>query len=332
MKWLGFWLKNSRYVALPQSVMPAIVALSMALPSGHFDFVQALLAFAGVIFAHLGMNLADDYFDYRNKSDVVRNRLHHQGFRARIAKCDYLTSGKATSKQLLVAVIAFLLIAASFGTIILLYRGITILVLAFAGLALGLFYSCPPLKLSYYGLGEIVIGIMFGPLLMTGVYFAACGQIDGTIIFTSIPIGLLVMNIIFTHSVMDQHADKAISKMTFAILLNKKSYIRFAAFLFNFLPFIILLVGVLLGMVHWLYLIAFLTLPHAIWLFDSISLFLDNDKAKQSPKKWLGRMENWQAIKDAGLDWFMIRWYASRNLITSFCIIIILINIILALC
>jgi hypothetical protein len=60
--------------------------------------------------------------------------------------------------------------------------------------------------------------------------------------------------------------------------------------------------------------------------------FLNNETAEERPERWLGRMENWQQIKDAKLDWFMVRWYASRNLISGFCIIIAVINIILALC
>ncbi|MDR1846935.1 MAG: prenyltransferase [Bacteroidales bacterium] len=324
-----FWLKNARYVALPQSVMPAVMAVLLAVGSEDFKIIPALAAVVGAVVAHLGMNLADDYFDYRMKSDSVRNRLLHQGFRARIAKCDYLTSQTATPKQLLIAVFVFLAVAGGLGGIVMLYRGVTILYIAFVGLFLGIFYSCPPLKLSYLGLGDIVIGIMFGPLLMSGVYFAACGELTGFAVFASVPVGILVMNIIFTHSIMDRHADRAIGKMTFATLLTGNKALLTAGFMVCFAPFFVVTAGVWLGFMHWLYLAVFMVIPRAVWLFCSMYRFLQNEKAEVRREIWLGRMENWQRITASGLDWFMVRWYASRNLLTSFCFLMMVIHIIL---
>ncbi|MDR0789947.1 MAG: prenyltransferase [Bacteroidales bacterium] len=332
MRKIIFWLKNARYQSLPQSITPAIVALSMAFVSKGFDWILALVGLIGAIVAHLAINLADDYFDYGVKSGDARNRLNHQGFRARIAKYEYLTAGKATMKQLLTTIVVLLAVAASLGSVVLYYRGAIVLYIALAGLVLGIFYSCPPLKLSYRGLGEIVIGLVFGPLLMTGVYYAACGQIDSHILFASIPIGLLVMNIIFTHSIMDRHADKAVGKMTFAILLNGKRPMLICCFILNFLPFFVVLVSVLTGFLHWLYLLVLVVIPRAVWLYRSMKSFLEDEASKPTRKKWLGRMDNWENIKQMGIDWFMIRWYVSRNLISSFCIIFVFVNIILALC
>ena len=54
---------------------------------------------------------------------------------------------------------------------------------------LGVFYSAPPLKLAYRGLGEPVIGLIFGPLLMLGVYYSACGDMDASVLWISLPFG-----------------------------------------------------------------------------------------------------------------------------------------------
>ena len=66
------WMANARSSSLAQSGMPACLAVVLALGQGHFSLLLAALAVLGVMSAHLGMNLADDYFDY--KADMLSDR------------------------------------------------------------------------------------------------------------------------------------------------------------------------------------------------------------------------------------------------------------------
>ncbi|MBO7316786.1 MAG: prenyltransferase, partial [Paludibacteraceae bacterium] len=122
MKKLLFWIKNARSIALPQSLLPAILAITMAAKYEEFSLWLSLIALIGVVFAHLGMNLADDFFDYRQKTTEIRSQLTDSGKKAHI-KCHYLLSGEATEKQLLMAMCSFLAIAGTCGFIVLLFRG-----------------------------------------------------------------------------------------------------------------------------------------------------------------------------------------------------------------
>ena len=74
--------KNARYRSLAQSVMPAVLAAVMASRNEGFIWWTALLAIAGVAMAHLAMNLADDWFDYRVDMLGDRDKVTRQGFRA----------------------------------------------------------------------------------------------------------------------------------------------------------------------------------------------------------------------------------------------------------
>ena len=47
------------------------------------------------------------------------------------------------------------------------------------------------------------------------------------------------------------------------------------------------------------------------------------------PPKYMGNMGNWEKFQIAGVDWFMARWLGARNILSLFCIVIILVNIIL---
>lgn len=333
MKTLSFWMTNARKTSLMQSLMPAMLAVVMALGSENFNPWLALAAVVGVMAAHLGMNLADDYFDYKVGTSESRKKLVRQGFRARIVKYPYLTDGSATLADLKWAIVLFLAFAALLGGCVLAFRGSNVLWIALVTLFLGLFYSAKPLKLSYRGLGELVIGVIFGPLLMSGVYIAASGHFDTSIIWVSIPVGLLVINILFTHSFIDQAADKASGKVTLAVLLSNDKANLAVSILLNIVPFAAIIVAVLAGYLHYAYLAVLLVFPRALWLLHSLKAFANKKEINmERPSKFLGRMENWEAIKQSGIDWFMIRWYCARNIISDFCLIVAVVTIILILC
>ncbi len=333
MKLLKAWWHNARPTALIQSMMPACLAVVLAIGKDGFSLPLALMAVVGVMMAHLGLNLTDDYFDYYANSGKSRAELKRQGIRARHVKYPYLQDGSATLKDLRIAIVAYFLIAFVFGVIIWYFRSNMLLYIFLLTLLMGVFYSAPPLKLSYRGLGELVIGIIFGPLLMTGVYVSACGEFNMGIVYLSVPVGLLVLNILFTHSFIDQAADAASHKMTFARLLKSDRANLIAAYLINFLPFVIVLAGVLAGSLHWLYLSVFLVLPRSLWLCRSLVAFARDEMVDtRRPPRFLGRMENWEAICQSETDWFMIRWYAARNIISAFCQYCIIVHIVYLIC
>ena len=322
------WINNARPVALPQSLFPAVLAICLAVKTDGFNIWLGLLAILGVIAGHLGMNLFDDYFDYKVKDSSYRDTMYRKGFRARISKCQYLISGQASLKQLLVACVVFGIIALSFGAVIWYFRGNFILWLALITAVVGVSYSGPPLRLSYRGLGELVIGFIFGPLLMTGVYYSACGQWDYSLLFVSVPIGLLVTNIVYSHAIMDYEPDKEVGKMTFAVLLKqKKNMLIFHQLLINS-AYLLIISGIISGYLSIYYWLIFLTFPLAVYQQYLMVEFVKNPERSFSPKWWMGPMPNWEKMKAGGVDWFMIRWLSARNLLTFFCLIIIFISFI----
>ncbi|MDR0680623.1 MAG: prenyltransferase [Dysgonamonadaceae bacterium] len=325
MNFIRFWMQNARSRSLPQSLLPAVLAVCMASQTGDFSIYLGILAVLGVITCHLAMNLFDDYFDYKVKGSEFRDTLARKGFRSRIAKCPYITSGAVSLKQLLWACLIFGFSALCFGFVISLYRGNTILWFALITAVLGISYSGAPLRLSYHGLGEIVIGIMFGPLLMTGVYYSACGQLDLPVVFVSVPVGLLVANIVYTHAIMDYEPDKEVGKMTFAVLLKKKKRMLTALLMLLITAFLSITGGVITGYLSPFYLLTLLTVPMAVALFYLMIEFVRHPEKKFSPRFWMGPMNDWQRIEAFGLDWFMIRWLLARNLLSFFCLIIVIV-------
>ena len=328
---LKFWFHNARPVSLPQSVMPALTAFFLALSEEGFSWWLGLLGILGGCLAHLGMNLADDYFDYRKKETGFRDSLAREGIRARTAKCPYITSGQATVQQTLWAAVGFGVAALVPGAVILWQRGPVILLIAALGIFLGESYSGDPLRFSYRGLGELDIGVMFGPLLMAGVYVAACGHLSWNLAAPMVSMGLLVTNILFVHSVLDYEADVRAGKATLAACFPRPEGRLFLLGIFLFVPDILTVLLVALGKTSPWYLVVLVTLPWSCALLVSVKAYLADPAAGVFQKGWYGPMGNWKQICERNIEWFMFRWYLARNLLTAFALIYILVSAGLAL-
>lgn len=322
------WFRNARPISLPQSMLPAITAVALSYGNEEFSWLAAIVCLVGVMFLHLGMNLMDDYFDWRVGSAEARKEAIGEGFRGRMTKYPYLTSGEATPKQLLGAIACFMAIAAVMGAVVLAIRGWMILAWVVAALIIGTSYSGGPLKLGFRGLGEMVIFIMFGPLMMSGVYYSVTGVLDWKILLLSTAVGLLVMNIVYSHSVLDAVPDKKMGKFTMAHLMGgKKGQIALSAFI-NTAPYLIVVVGVVCGLLHPAYLAVLAVMPVSLWLVGSLRDFVNHKETPIVPKRWMGPMGDFERFRKAGLDWFMLRWLTARNIVAMFCFIIIVINFI----
>lgn len=325
---LSFWLQNARPISLPQSLLPALTAVALSYGASQFSWIAAIASIVGVVFLHFALNLLDDWFDYKVGSAEARAKVADEGFRGRMIKYPYLTSGQATHKELLKAIIGFLSVAAAMGGIAIAVRGWDILWWMVFGLAIGVSYSGGPLKLGFRGLGELDIFLMFGPLLMTGVYFAITGGLDWKIISISVAVGLLVTNIVYSHSVLDAVPDQKMGKKTMAHLMGSANgQIAFSAFL-NIAPYLIVAVAVILGKMHSAYLAVLLVLPVSLWLVKSLNDFVHHREVPIEPKKWMGPMGDFDKYRKAGIDWFLLRWLTARNIVMFFCMILIIVNLI----
>ena len=160
-----------------------------------FNFLTWIILTLGLFIAHGTNNLINDYTDFSrgiDKDNYFRTQygVHPlaQGFWDKSTHLRwFLVSG---------------LLAALSGVYALLVTNFASLVIwLFAiGAFILLFYTYP---LKYVGIGELSIFIIWGPLMIGGVYFVLTGAWDWTVILASIPIGLNVVTIN-----LGKHTDK----------------------------------------------------------------------------------------------------------------------------
>ena len=83
-------------------------------------------------------------------------------------------------------------------------RGWPVVAFALGGFFLSAAYTAPPLRLKKHGLGEPTVIVVWGPLMVGGVYYAATGTIPAAVLLASLPYAVLCTTVL-----MGKHIDKA---------------------------------------------------------------------------------------------------------------------------
>lgn len=279
---IKLWLKATRAPFLTATLVPIILGSAMAWHDfGAFSWPLFFLALIGAVFIHLGVNLSNDYFDHISGNDEANKTPTMFSGGSRVIQENLIPA-----KNILTAAILFFL----FGTIIGIYLnfilpGNVVIILGAIGIFLGLFYTAPPFKLGYKGIGEIITGIGFGPLMVLGAYFVQAQTLTLSSFFVSIPVAILVALILFINEFPDYEADKKVNKKTLVVLLGKKFSVN-VYIVFLLLAYILVIVGTISKIMPYYALIVFFTLPLAytaiktlVKNYDKIEELLPANKA-----------------------------------------------------
>ena len=160
-------LRATRLPFLSATFVPVLIGIAIAALHGSFDLAAAMLTVIGANAVHLALNVANDVFDARLGAD--EQNVNPTKFSGGSRVIQYgLVSLRRMARDLR-------------GPLRRRHRrsGCTcwrrvsrspLLVIGVAGILLSLFYTAPPLKLVYRGLGELTTAIGFGPLMLVGAY------------------------------------------------------------------------------------------------------------------------------------------------------------------
>jgi 1,4-dihydroxy-2-naphthoate octaprenyltransferase len=218
---VGKWLVITRAAVFPMTLWSGLIGVLLAVaaaqanPGLSVDYLLAGLAVVGLIVAHAANNMINDYFDMTGGIDT------DDYVRALYAPHPIL-SGWVSKGQLGAAILLMNLIDAGIMTVLTLARGPLILLFALAGLFVSVFYVAPPIRLKYHGLGEPGVFLVWGPLMIGGVFLAATGTIDWNVILASVPYALIVTAVLFGKHIDKIEADTKIGVRTMPVILGEK--------------------------------------------------------------------------------------------------------------
>ncbi len=235
------------------SLLPMLTGAAFAWRSGlDFNWLNFALTLVGMLFVHFAVNLYNDYFDFVNGVDQTNS------FRGKFnGGSGALLGPDVTPRMMAQMATACLLIGIACG-IWLMVRvdgGFgPVFVLIIAGIILGVFYTAPPLKLAYRGLGEVAIFFGLGVLPIFGTYYVITGDMSWTPVIGSMPVSLGITWVLWVNEFPDSEGDRAAGKRNLVVRLGTSAarYV-YAAFVAACVVFI-LMSPVLLDMSPFLYL------------------------------------------------------------------------------
>ena len=209
---------------------------------------------AGVVLAHVAVNLINEISDYMTGIDEHTKRTPFSGGSGRLQA--RLTSPGAVGA----AAVATLLSALIIGLYLSWVSGWELMLFIIAGGIATVFYTS---HMSRWVLGELAAGSCLGTFVVLGTYFAQASTLTGTVIWLSVPPGILTALLLLLNEFPDVEADLTGGRRNLVIVLGRKR----AAFVYVSglaLCYILLFLGVILGPFPKTVLLTLLTLPLAI--------------------------------------------------------------------
>lgn len=213
MRMMGKWVEAMRLRTLPVSIAGVLAGCGCAVWQGSFSFVPALLCLLFALSAQIASNFANEYYDYKNGLD----RKGREGFRRGV------TEGDISPEAMKRATFLMLLAAALFGSLMLLYGGLWLIIVGCVILLFALAYSTGPYPLSHHGLGDVAVIIFFGVVPVTFTCYlqtGGWGQLP-VLLTTSLAIGLLAANVLVVNNYRDKEDDEAVGKRTTVVIFGR---------------------------------------------------------------------------------------------------------------
>ena len=272
------WLAELRLPFLTASILPILLGSVMAWAlNGIFFWGLFLLILAFGVCTQLASNLFNDYFDSRSGADEA-NVEFVPPFTggSRIIQEELLKR-----REVFIGGTIFLTIAVFIILYLTVICGWIIFILGVMGLIIGITYTAPPLKLSYRGLGEIAIGISFGPLPLLAAYYVQTQTIIWELIFMSFLPAFLIVLVVVINAFPDYQGDKDAGKRTLVVRMGRKTAAKLYVILLAF-PYAFVVITVILGVMSWYALIALSTIPLGL-LCAKITLTSYDDSKKIAP-------------------------------------------------
>jgi 1,4-dihydroxy-2-naphthoate octaprenyltransferase len=206
------WLAGARPKTLPAAVAPVLVGTGAAVAVGGFRPLPALLALVVALALQGAVNYANDYSDGKRGTDADR-----------VGPMRLVGSGAAAPREVLVAAGLAFAVAAVAGLGLAALSSWWLVAVGAACIAAAWTYTGGPLPYGYRALGEVFVFVFFGLVAVVGTTFAQTLTLPGLAYAVSVPIGLLIVDLLVVNNLRDIEGDALAGKRTLAVLLGDRA-------------------------------------------------------------------------------------------------------------
>lgn len=218
----GLWRLADPKISLA-SVASMGLGAAAAASAGPLSPGWLLVTVAGILAVETAKNASGEVFDWDSGTDQrvrAEDRSPFSGGKR------VLVDAVLSRRQTWAIAIGGYLIAMAAGVAILAWREPAVFWFGVAGLALAFGYHAPPARLSYRGLGEVAVGIAYGPLICGGTYLVQRGDLPAQVLWLAVPLGLLIAAFLWINEFPDWAADAASGKRTLVVRLGRERAAR----------------------------------------------------------------------------------------------------------
>lgn len=291
------WLQEVKLGILPASTVPIFVGTAAAFGlHGVFYLDIFLLTLIAGIFLHWGADVANDYFDH-TEDEKGSDDINVDFIRPYSGGSRTIQQGLLTPREVAMGCVVLYIIAAIIGLYLVYLVGWVVLAFGLVGAFLGLFYSTPPIRFVKRGIGEIIIGVSFGFLMVVGSYYVQV-QIPIALAwplvipleqffepgFLSIPVSILIALVLYINEFPDYVADRGANKRTFVVRLGRRLAAKLYALAMSAV-YVSILLMVFLNLIRMESLLALATLPLGV-LGIVTTLRHYDESEKLAPANW----------------------------------------------
>ena len=236
------WVVIMRLPFLSATIMPILVGAAVAKFMGFaVDWSWLGVTLLGGSLLHIGTNTSNDYFDHLSGTDNINYNYSNKGLNggSRGIQMGLITPTGVRNLTIVVFALSVLV-----GIPLIQKAGMQVLWLGLIGFLSGLFYTAPPFRFSSRkGLGELLIGINFGPLMVAGSTLIQTGQLLPEAFLAGIPLGFLIAAVVYVNEFPDHDSDKATGKNTLIVVFGpEKARVGYVALVSGAFLSIVLLV------------------------------------------------------------------------------------------
>ena len=251
---LKIWFLETRPQFLLLSVVLVFLGTCIAWYDGAFHLGHALLAFIGLLLAHISVNVLNDYFDYRSGIDLAVKRTPFSG------GSGILPAALLEPVHVLWFGLACLTLTVPIGVYFVMVKGWPLLPLLIVGALCVLLYTT---HITRMGWPEWAPGLGMGALPVLGAYFVQTGEFTLPAVIAAVLPGILVHNLLLLNEFPDVEADRSAGRRTLSITMGKGR----ASIIYSVLTVVVylwIIGGVVARQMPPFALVSLLTLPLAI--------------------------------------------------------------------
>ncbi|MGE5560543.1 MAG: prenyltransferase [Chloroflexota bacterium] len=227
--WRGFWQLADPKIWVASTV-PMLVGAALAYgDTGRFSLYWMLVSLLGVYCIEIAKNATNEFADFTagiDQSIAPDKRTPFSGGKKTIV------DGLLTVAETKIIATATLSAGILIGLYITFAHEPAVLWVGLIGVFFATFYSLPPFRFNYTGIGEFVVGATFGPIMVSGIYLVMTHTLNVQAVLTGVPIGFLIANVLWINQYPDYEADALGGKRNWVVRLGRKAALRVYYWLF----------------------------------------------------------------------------------------------------